>query len=611
MSKTQQLLRLFIDKTGAVWVGTANGLLVLSVEKNNFRRYLHVDDAVSTASRYAIRAMTQVGNQLWVNTHTCQLVDLQTGHTQLAVSVKDVHPIYTLDLCPLAQTNDGALWTFSGGVLRYDPQTAKATSYRLNANNSSVSAWPDNRGKVWLGLQQGLLQFDTERKQPVPFTQYNQYTELAQQRISGFFPDRPAGKRAANPPSWLWLTTSSGLYQLDLVRGITARYSTKDNAPHRLPFDHLSFIHPDPEQAEVYWLATLGGGLVRWNRADGTYQQFTTKEGLSDNTLYAIYEDKHQRLWLPSNNGLMSFHRKTHQIQIYHTKDGIADEEFNLMAHYRAPDGRLFLGGLNGITAFYPDQIQDNQQVAAPLLVAQYQKLNTEIGQMVSQLAAYQQQHKIHLSASDRLFKVSFALLDYRYLGQTRLWYRIQNWQEKWLIHEGNELSINGLPPGEYSLEVRAQTINGDWASSIVSIPITVDKPVYLRGWFLLLCFLLLGGLVMAVFRWRNRQLVADKYRLEAEVARRTAQIEEDKAIIERQAINLRNSAQLKARFFANVTHEFKTPLTLLLGPLQYLSGRITDMSTRELVMTMDRNARQLLTLVNDFSIYPGSTPMS
>jgi signal transduction histidine kinase len=104
---------------------------------------------------------------------------------------------------------------------------------------------------------------------------------------------------------------------------------------------------------------------------------------------------------------------------------------------------------------------------------------------------------------------------------------------------------------------------------------------------------------VRQFLRYRDRQLVRENDRLEQEVARRTTRIEQDKLIIEKQAADLQVSALLKTRFFANVSHEFRTPLTLLLGPIQYLAKRIADGSTQQLLMAMERNANQLLTLVN------------
>ncbi|WP_041616533.1 ATP-binding protein [Spirosoma linguale] len=398
------------------------------------------------------------------------------------------------------------------------------------------------------------------------------------------------------------MAASSGLYLLDTLRGIVARYSTHNKA---LPFDHIMFVHPDPEQTGVYWLATRGGGLIRWNRNDGArqigqYEQFTRKEGLSDNTLYAIYEDRFHRLWLPSNYGLMAFHRQTHQVQIFHTQNGIAHEEFNRTAFCRTTDGQLLFGGLNGVTAFYPDQIQIEKPTQAPLLVTQYHKFNTSTGQMIDYLANYQQQGEVQLTADDRLFSLSFSVLDYRYLGKTRLRYRLIGWQDKWVLQDPLELHINGLPAGNYMLEVQAQTINGDWISRVVSIPIRVAKPFYLKTWFLLLLAVALAFVVRLYLRYRDRKLVRENDRLEQEVVRRTAQIEQDKLTIEKQAADLQTSAMLKIRFFANVSHEFRTPLTLLLGPIQYLAKRISDANTLQLLQAMERNTRQVLGLVND-----------
>ena len=260
----------------------------------------------------------------------------------------------------------------------------------------------------------------------------------------------------------------------------------------------------------------------------------------------------------------------------------------------------MFLGGLNGITAFYPDQVRAAKPGMAPLVLTQYHKLDTGTGELTDAFETFREQQRIRLAADNKLVSLSFALLDYRYLGKTRLWYRIVGWQDQWVMQHQMELRLNGLPSGEFTLEVRAQTTSGDWISPVLAIPLGIDRPVYLQTWFVVLALLMLIGLVMAAFRWRNWQLIQEKIRLEAEVGRRTAQIEKDKAIIERQAADLAANATLKARFFANVSHEFRTPLTLLIGPLHHLSRRITDVSAQQLLQAMQRNTQQLLGMVND-----------
>lgn len=589
----------FVDRTGAVWISTLNGVVLLTLEDNHFRRLLHLTEQNKTGEKLAIRGMVQNGRELWVNASKPYLVNLETGVGRPAFAASSHKLIYTLNLYPAIRGPEGAIWASAGDIINVNPSDYRFETGKLQLDNSSIALWHDGRKRIWVGHMRGLSVFDTETRQDQLFTGYNQFKTLAESQVNGFFPDKRSGK--------VLLATNSGLYVLDTLKGVEARYSSAGNGKFRLPFDNITFVYPDSDQADTYWLATRGGGLIRWHKRTGKTVVFTDKQGLSDNTLYAIYEDKYQRLWLPSNRGLMSFHRKTFQVQIYHTADGIADEEFNLLAHLRSNDGQLFFGGLNGVTAFYPDRIQPQKPVFVPLLVTQYQKLNTETGAMVSHFADFEADHSIHLAPSDRLFSLSFSLLDFRQLGTNRLWYRIKDWQENWVMQEQLDLRINGLPAGEYTLEVRAQAGNGTWVSDIVSFPVVVDKPVYLRTWFLVLSLLLLIGGGQLLFRWRNRQLVADKIRLEQEVARRTAQIEHDKAIIEqdktiieKQATDLRANDTLKSRFFANVSHEFRTPLTLLLGPIQHLSRQVSETGARQLLQTMERNTQQLLTLVND-----------
>ncbi|OIN55985.1 hybrid sensor histidine kinase/response regulator transcription factor [Arsenicibacter rosenii] len=589
----------FVDRTGAVWVSTLNGVVVLTLEENHFRRFLYLDEPNKTGEKLAIRGMVQNGRDLWVNASKPYIVDLKTGTGRLALKLTDPKLMYTLNLYPAIRDPKGNIWASAGDIIKVNPATYAFETGTLQIDNSTVSLWHDGKKRIWVGHIHGISVFDTDTRQDRLFTGCNQFKNLAESQINGFFPDKRSGK--------LWLATTSGLYLLDTLKGVEARYSVAGTGNRHLPFDNITFLYPDPDQPDTYWLATRGGGLLRWHKRTGQYRQFTDKQGLSDNTLYAIYEDRFQRLWLPSNRGLMSFHRKTHQVQIYHKADGITDEEFNLLAHLRGDDGQLFFGGLNGVTAFYPDRIRPQKPQLVPLLVTQYQKLDTETGAMADRFADYEADKAIHLSASDRLFTLSFSLLDFREQGTNRLWYRIDGWQDNWVMQEQLDLRINGLPAGDYTLQVRAQAGNGMWASGIVSIPVSVDKPVYLRTWFLLLSLLLLMGAGQALFRWRNRQLVTEKIRLEQEVARRTARIERDKAIIEhdktiieKQAADLRANDTLKSRFFANVSHEFRTPLTLLLGPIQFLSRQVSEANARQLLQTMERNTRQLLTLVND-----------
>ncbi|WP_165840939.1 hybrid sensor histidine kinase/response regulator transcription factor [Larkinella punicea] len=590
IARLTNFTRLFADRTGAIWVITQNGFLLLTLEANHFQRYLHTSDDETVITRLSTRGIVKAGDWLWVNTtgvhsYGSTMINLKTGQTRKALLSNNGAAI---------SGHDNQIWAASSDTLsQIDPVTLAIRQFPLHKALAECWAlWQDGRHNFWMGFDEGLSYFDNHRKQNHPFRQYNQYRELATNRVNGFFPDSSTGG--------LWVAASSGLYLLDTVRGITARYSSQDAAPHHLPFDHLTFVHPDRTQPGIYWLATRGGGLIWWERRTGRWQQFTRETGLSNNEIYSIHEDRQGRLWLPSSYGLMRFQKKTHQTQVFLPQDGIAHEEFNLTSHFQTSDGQLFLGGLNGVTAFWPDRQMADKPVVVPLMVTGYEQLNASTGQRTDHLADFNQDQRITIPTQNRSFSLTFALLDYRYGRQFRLSYRIIGWQNYWTSQLRRDVAINGLPPGQYQLQVRAQNPSGQWVSDTLTIPITVLTPFYQQTWFVILCLLSLLWLIVGIFRWRNERLIRETKRLEAEVTRRTAQIENDKALIQQQATDLQASATLKARFFANISHEFRTPLTLLLGPLAYLSKRTTEPVTTRLLAGMDRNARQLLAMIND-----------
>ncbi|AUD04294.1 ATP-binding protein [Spirosoma pollinicola] len=592
---------LLVDRMGGVWVASSDGFLLLTLTPNRFIRYLYRPPLAVTGFSDATRGLIQIGHSLLANATDSWLIDLKTGNSQLALSHQKVQKTDFLNQQPVVSAQNGGVWTARSKLALLHPSTHTIEQYPLpDSNNTCWAIWPDGRHNLWLGYNQGVGYFDVRKKQNIPFKHYNNFPELAENRVAGFFPDRQAGG--------VWVASSSGLYLLDTLRGIVARYSMERPAPFHLPFNHITFVHPDPDKAGLYWLATRGGGLIRWERATGKYKQYTQADGLLNNTLYCLYTDHpdpalrydKNRLWFTTDYGLVSFNKKAERFQTFLPKDGIAHEEFNFTSNYQAADGRLYLGGLNGVTAFYPNQIRANESKKAPLVVTQLQQLDGKTGDMIDHMSSFHPGQPIRIASSNRALLVSFALLDYRFLGQTRLWYRIRNWQETWDSQPQADLRINGLPPGEYQLDVRMQNNNGQWVSDTLILPIVVEPPIYQQAWFIVLALLILFAAIVTLFRWRSRRLIDETARLEVEVARRTAQIKADKSIIEEQAAKLLENDRLKSRFFANVTHEFRTPLTLLLGPLTYLLKRNTDDTTNRLLTIMDRNARQLQILVND-----------
>ena len=324
------------------------------------------------------------------------------------------------------------------------------------------------------------------------------------------------------------------------------------------------------------------------------YQQFTRAHGLN-NVIYGVYADEHSNLWLPSDNGIIRFNKITYQTKTYLEADGITHHEFNRISHYRADNGRLFFGGLNGVTAFHPDNfVADSATSNAPLVITDFQQIDEEGKNDVACAQKTIEERSIIFSPNDRLFRMDFALLTYQEVDKNLYAYKVEGVDKDWNYQKENFIRFSRLPYGKHVLRIKGQGVYGQWSANELAIQLSILKPIYLQTWFLIASVLALFGAAFLFFKWRTTQLEKQKKELETEVARQTKEIRQ-------QAEELKSLEQLKSRFFANVSHELRTPLTLMLGPMASLLKRdYWKEKDLNLLHFANKNGRQLLKLVNE-----------
>jgi len=198
-------------------------------------------------------------------------------------------------------------------------------------------------------------------------------------------------------------------------------------------------------------LATKDGGIIRWQPALGTYEksisrQFTTKDGLSHNKTYGIYEDSFDKLWISSDVGLMRMDKKDFHIETFLVKDGIPHNEFNLTSHYQAKDSTLYFGGLGGLIAFDPKVFTQQAKKQIPLHVTQLTVLERDKKEVTNKTASLlQENQRITLQPDDKFVELQFALLDYKDPKQHEYRYKIEGFDDNWTKTNGNYLRINPL----------------------------------------------------------------------------------------------------------------------------------------------------------------------
>ncbi|KAA3638371.1 MAG: hybrid sensor histidine kinase/response regulator [Bacteroidetes bacterium] len=580
---------ILFEPSGDTWLGGDFGLYHINIHPNKFSRYLFEKDwgtSEGEANNISCRGIFINGDKLYINTERYGLhtIDVDGYFKDREASTKAFDVRMTPQMrsaYALLNSKRDMLWIGQYGLQQFDKETEILNKLFANAPNKALEViwtiYEDRRSILWLGGSIGLEYFDPQSNTLHLFEKYNEFQILAESEIMHIGEDRNGH---------IWICSNTGLYTLDINAGITARYWSGGTGEYYFPHDKYYHFHHDKD--DVYWLATAGGGMIRWDKANKQVRQFTKVDGLSNNVIYAIYEGNHGHLWMSSDYGIIQFDKKTYQSQAYLREDGITHNEFNRISHFQAADGRIYFGGLNGVTAFHPDDFHQFDTLNnAPLQITEFQQFDGTANQLIDKLVQLRQQNEIRLKPNDRFFRLGFSLLTYEAPQQIQYAYKIEGVDKDWAYQREPFIRMGRLPYGRHTLKIKGQAANGQWSSQVLSIPVISIRPFYLQNWFLLLAGLVLLGIIFLGFKWRTWKYKQEQQRLEEEVARQTATIRE-------QSQKLKELDALKSRFYTNITHEFRTPLTVIMGVVENIKGYLKE---RQLIR---RNSENLLRLVNE-----------
>ena len=567
----------FRDKNGSFWLGTSFGLYQTRISQNYFQRLFYL---AGVGKQPAVRGITAVGDTLYTNLENDMglFTSTLTGASARQVFAK------RRSFRSLSGKVGSKLYLGEENTLvTYDYRTHRTTITPIPSPGAiwNIRPFSASPRRLLAGGDPGLWLVDPVTSQVTSFRGYNQFPELAQAHVLHIDTDRQGT---------IWLCATTGLYTIDPKKGVTARYWRGGRGTFRLPADSYQHFYQAPDGR--YWLATANSGLVRWDRTQGHYRQFRRADGLNNDNIYAVYADWRGHLWLSSDNGIMQFNPVRLTTRTYTVQDGITDNEFNRIAHYQDAQGRLYFGGLNGITAFDPRDFDAEPPLPAlPLRVVSFRQFDTNRNKLVDKTAELLRTNQITLQPNDRSSILDFALLNYTDAYKNTYAYQFKGVDNTWRYQTEPSLRLGNLPYGDHQLLIRGQAADGRLSSATLSIGVHVLWPFYLRGWFAIpLVFLLLGG-VWAWGRWRDRQYQRAQIRLQT-------QIDEATQVIARQARDLQQLDEAKSRFFANISHEFRTPLTVILGMADSLLQQ-AEPKLRQSAMLIERNSRTLLRLIN------------
>lgn len=498
-----------------------------------------------------------------------------------------------LTILALEKSGDD-LWigTYRQGIYVYNIRSERIKHYTKNDGVSGLSSdeifalKKDRYGNIWVGTNGQNV--DVYIPQKKTFTSFRQYVG----NVTGDKPASTAFVRAIEEDEIgnIWIAaTGRGVDVYNPVLG-TLKIHNRFNTG--LPLEDVSSFLPT-EDGRI-WLGTAGNGLYYFEGATGSFKHIEPNQQLPNSMIYKILADSSGKIWFSTNKGVSSFESKTKTLRNYTFENGLQQSSFAPGAGLRTSKGRLYFGGLEGFNHFLPDQLNYNNNIPKVVfteLKVDNQEIrpgNSAITSDISVANSIQLQYKEN-------FSVDFTALDFTNPTECRYSYYLEGFDNKW-----NEIGslktavFTNLDPGRYKLLIRASNFNEGWSTEPAEIDIYI-KPPFWRTTYAYIFFVLAFLAALLGIRYRGIQKLKQKFAAEQERQQIKQLIEGERKEAERQ----RSFDQAKIKFLTNLSHEFRTPISLISGPVDTLLEKEINWEKAGQLNMVKRNARRLLNLVN------------
>ncbi|KJD33596.1 histidine kinase [Tamlana nanhaiensis] len=635
------------DNNQTIWLGSfGNGLFYQPKGHSVFKPFNHINLPKNLNIE---DLLIDSKNNLWLVTygHGAYYINLKTHSvTNFKANKNNPFALHYNDILCLYQDITGLIWfgTDGTGASFYDQHLIKFNMLTNNQVSNEVnvdmvrSLTTDKNENLWIGTSgKGLTYFDQNIKQYKTLTTNN--SNIASNRVislnyydddlwvghqgyglntkktSGGFKfyndlsDYTIWKIIPETKHRRWLATERhGLVLFDKIEGVLKSYNAnnsvlKENNIRTAIQENDSIFWLGAENTGVYklniktdnidkievlhdkikslyvadnllWVGTLGSGLKKYNIKTKNVDSYGKAEGLPNQVVYGILPDNQNNLWLSTNNGLCKFNPVNISFESFTTFDGLQNAEFNTGAYYKGKNGVLYFGGLDGVNWFSPELLTYN--TVKPKTI-------------ISNFEVFSQNYSMHsnttLNYNENTVTFTFSSLHFSQPERNLFKYRLLNYDKDWV----NSKSVNfahytNLAPGNYTFQVISSNYDGVWNNQPASYTFTILKPWYFTNGMKLFYALLVLLILFGVYRYlRFRWQIKTQLQLEHAETERLKKLDE-----------------FKTKLYTNISHEFRTPLTLILGPLenQLANQKLPEQDKNELQL-IKQNANRLLGLVN------------
>lgn len=624
-----------IDNRGLLWIGTYDGLAIYDSQTDTFAEYRHdyEPSSLSHNSIWSIFIDSQDG--VWIGTYFGGLNyynKFSEMFSLIRLKGKTGKETYGFVSYLATDSRDASIWigTNDDGLFRYNPETKgieryfsanlyrqgnghisdnikciseegknglyigthlgglmymdipskRVEIYNINEkypiNNGCYSILDDGNGILWTGSNAGLYTFDKKTKKFSKHKFTLQEPRLDNRLISCLFKDS-RGK--------IWIGTNAGLFLSDSTQSSICSFEGKDG----LGFTDI-YINSVLEINNHIWIGT-NKGLFRYSIKGNKFRKFNISDGLPSDNVYSIMnEDGSKLIWLSTGQGVCSFNPKTGTFKNYNNLYGSANE-FTTGSACKGKDGTIYFGGLKGVTNFYPSNVTENPYSPTPFIsdISAFYKQIEPSGKYEITRDECGIPKKAKISSANNILNIKFAVCNPLSNGKNTFYYFLEGFDKQWYETSGQEVSYSNLTPGKYIFRLKAANNDGKISKGEANVPITVLPRWYQSIVTKLILAALFLLLVFYIIHFRTKR-IGMKLQLEME--------RNEKERIARMG-------QERINFFISLSHGLRTPLTLILSPLNEIEEyRPTDEYIKKRLGFIRRSAMKLMHTVNQMLGY-------
>lgn len=568
---------IFPDKAGTMWLGTFFGGASYFNEKGPaFELYYPTGEQHSLSGRAVSCFLEDGPEKLWVGTEdgglqyfntvtrTFQQYPFRPGQQKLSY-----HNIHTL-----LRDKAGNIWIglFAGGVNVLDPKAGKVEYFQhqpgnihsLNSNNV-FCIYQDNDNKIWIGTDKGLDLYDSER---------GEFTRVLQEGVSNtiIYDIYEDGNKT------LWFAT----YNDGLIF-----YNKKTGQWNKVTADGMNKLTClyDDHHGNL-WIGSDGGGLHKYNFRTKQVEPYNDKAGIDANVVYGIREDDAGQIWITTNNGIYSIDAAKGKARHFTPQDNLQSRQFNYRAFYKMSDGKLFAGGIKGFNAFYPEKASTaTDKVIVSFTNFQLFNRNVPVSEGGPLPKQINYTNELVLRHDQSVISFEFAALNFSAPEKLSYAYKMEGFDLDWnYVGNQRKATYTNLSPGSYRFKVKATAEERNWDVPESKVTLTIKPPFYRTTLAYIIFTLLALVLAYCIYRYSSAYI-----RKQNQIKVERLKNKEEQEFYAR-----------KIEFFTVMAHEIRTPLSLIIAPLEkLLSMNKWEREEKEQLAIMDENAERLMDLVN------------